>query len=588
MITPFKMFIKNGFPFIENTYEALDNYGLLCKIVEKLNEVVASENQVTTEVAELNTAFVNLKNYIDTWFDNLDLQAEVNAKLDDMVEDGTLAEIINQEIFTELDNKVDGAIADIGNLSNLTTTAKTNLVSSINEVNQNVDDTNTRINNVTNNISNEKLDILRKKYCINEEIFTIPNEFNSFLKNNLSIFYNKFNNYKACINIDLFKNLEGTTYYISPNGNNSNAGTDKSAPKKNFMSAYNACSDGDTIVLLNGFYRRGLIEGDTNTLSKHINIIGESEGGVIIKGCDDLTWETNTTYSNVYQTTRSNTSSMIFSSNLKDFIQLKQVASLDTVANTKWSWYTASNVVYINIDNNTPTNENTFANLNYSNSMFNFDNFVSAGKVYFENIKILNHGKGGISIKNNTSNNIYVGIKNCEILNCNSHDYSRDNFTNIGCYSYCENVKCNYGRKDGFNYHDGTYNSAIGIEYNCEGNSFGIGNTNSSQLSNNASTCHDTSEVVRINGVYGTCNGSVLADVDNAKSLNLNCSSFDSLGEVAGKAESLWTGNSAVAYAYNCYFKGLGITSMLASQTSNIYYKNTIYDSKSGNCTELE
>ena len=41
-------------------------------------------------------------------------------------------------------------------------------------------------------------------------------------------------------------------------------------------------------------------------------------------------------------------------------------------------------------------------------------------------------------------------------------------------------------------------------------------------LSNNASTCHETSEVIRINGIYGNCNGSVLAEVNNSKSLNLN------------------------------------------------------------------
>lgn len=127
MITPFKLFIKNNFPFIENTYEALDNYGLLCKIVEKLNEVIEDENKIS--------------NTLDNFIDTLDIQAEVNAKLDEMAEDGTLGEIINSDIFGSLNERVmtnEGNIATlqntIGSLSNLNTDTKQNIVAAINEV----------------------------------------------------------------------------------------------------------------------------------------------------------------------------------------------------------------------------------------------------------------------------------------------------------------------------------------------------------------------------------------------------------------------------------------------------------------------
>lgn len=127
MITPFKLFIKNNFPFIENTYEALDNYGLLCKIVEKLNEVVDSENQL------------NLK--LDNFIDTLDVQAAVNEKLDEMAEDGTLAEIINSQLFNSLNERVTANEENIttlqtnlGNIANLNTDTKQNIVAAINEV----------------------------------------------------------------------------------------------------------------------------------------------------------------------------------------------------------------------------------------------------------------------------------------------------------------------------------------------------------------------------------------------------------------------------------------------------------------------
>ena len=40
-------------------------------------------------------AFNTLQNYVDTYFENLDVQEEINNKLDAMVEDGTIQEIIN-------------------------------------------------------------------------------------------------------------------------------------------------------------------------------------------------------------------------------------------------------------------------------------------------------------------------------------------------------------------------------------------------------------------------------------------------------------------------------------------------------------
>ena len=37
-LRPFPLFMKNNFPFIENTFEALDYYGLLCPEMD-VNEI---------------------------------------------------------------------------------------------------------------------------------------------------------------------------------------------------------------------------------------------------------------------------------------------------------------------------------------------------------------------------------------------------------------------------------------------------------------------------------------------------------------------------------------------------------------------
>lgn len=93
-LRPFPLFMKHNFPFIENTYESLDIYGLLCEVVKFLNNVIANENIVTENQQAVYNAFVELNNYVSHYFDNLDVQEEINNKLDDMVESGILQEII--------------------------------------------------------------------------------------------------------------------------------------------------------------------------------------------------------------------------------------------------------------------------------------------------------------------------------------------------------------------------------------------------------------------------------------------------------------------------------------------------------------
>lgn len=83
-----------NFPYIEEDFDALTNYELLSKVVEYLNKVIANENEQNESIIELYNSFNDLKNYVDNYFENLDVQDEINNKLDEMVEDGTLQDII--------------------------------------------------------------------------------------------------------------------------------------------------------------------------------------------------------------------------------------------------------------------------------------------------------------------------------------------------------------------------------------------------------------------------------------------------------------------------------------------------------------
>lgn len=65
----------------------------LCDYLEKtVIPTINNNSEVTKEIQEL---FNQLKNYVEHYFDNLDVQEEINNKLDEMAQDGTLNTILN-------------------------------------------------------------------------------------------------------------------------------------------------------------------------------------------------------------------------------------------------------------------------------------------------------------------------------------------------------------------------------------------------------------------------------------------------------------------------------------------------------------
>lgn len=98
-LTPFKWFVLENFPYIEADFDALTNWQLFCKLGEEINKVIDKMNLCGEQTENLTNAFNDLKNYVDNYFKDLDVQEEINHKLDEMAQDGTISEIINQEIF---------------------------------------------------------------------------------------------------------------------------------------------------------------------------------------------------------------------------------------------------------------------------------------------------------------------------------------------------------------------------------------------------------------------------------------------------------------------------------------------------------
>lgn len=92
-LTPFKWYVLENFPFLEADFDALTNWQLFCKLGKEINKIIPAVNKVGQQTEDLTT-------FVTNYFNNLDVQEEINNKLDQMVQDGTLQEIITQYLQT--------------------------------------------------------------------------------------------------------------------------------------------------------------------------------------------------------------------------------------------------------------------------------------------------------------------------------------------------------------------------------------------------------------------------------------------------------------------------------------------------------
>ena len=83
--------------------ESMSYYECLCNFYNYLkNEVMPVINNNAEATQELQELYIKLKNYIDHYFDNLDIQEEINNKLDEMYEDGKLTSLITSYLELKL------------------------------------------------------------------------------------------------------------------------------------------------------------------------------------------------------------------------------------------------------------------------------------------------------------------------------------------------------------------------------------------------------------------------------------------------------------------------------------------------------
>lgn len=96
-VPPFVRFVASAVPMVFDN--SLSYYEALCALWKWLQDDVINVINNNANVTEQYITLTNeLKEYVENYFANLDVQEEINNKLDDMAEDGTLQEIITEYI----------------------------------------------------------------------------------------------------------------------------------------------------------------------------------------------------------------------------------------------------------------------------------------------------------------------------------------------------------------------------------------------------------------------------------------------------------------------------------------------------------
>ena len=111
-VPPFVRFVASAVPMVFD--DSLSYYEALCalwKYIQGMTDVINNNATLEEEYIE---KFNELKTFVDEYFDNLDVQEEINNKLDSMVEDGTLEEILSHYIDENVVRKDTYATSETG------------------------------------------------------------------------------------------------------------------------------------------------------------------------------------------------------------------------------------------------------------------------------------------------------------------------------------------------------------------------------------------------------------------------------------------------------------------------------------------
>lgn len=102
-MNPFRFWCQKVLPLAYD--DALSYYEVLCKLSEYLNEMLSNVEGLKDDVDNLRKAFEALQEWVNNYFENLDIKGDIKETIIEMVNDGTLTEILKPYIDQEILNQ---------------------------------------------------------------------------------------------------------------------------------------------------------------------------------------------------------------------------------------------------------------------------------------------------------------------------------------------------------------------------------------------------------------------------------------------------------------------------------------------------
>lgn len=362
----------------------------------------------------------------------------------------------------------------------------------------------------------------------------------------------------------------GKTYYVSPSGSDSNDGLTSGTALRT-ISAARAKSDVDIIIVKAGFYDDST--GFNNSMSHNKNITIKAAPGedVIISTMRTLTWAKTSGYTNVYNASRSLTTSVYDTSILDsfgDYTKLTAKQSIAEVDATPGSYYFSTPDLYIHTPNSRTPDTSIRACLDVKN-FYNDGSYTT----YLEGIKFYGGNAGSVHVGaiNNTDKPI-VYAKNCEFKYSSA---GAGGFKTLGAFSILQNCLTSRNQLDGNNYHRINQVIPKAIEVNCVSRRNGIGrNVNT----DNGSTMHEGGKIIRVNCKYYNNEGPNIHDINaESEAWNLGCECYNSVATTPLRRTNYRVEDYAKMWLDSCIGYDSD-ASLYGSTTCEVKIRNSVFD----------
>ena len=361
----------------------------------------------------------------------------------------------------------------------------------------------------------------------------------------------------------------GKTYYVSPTGNNSNSGLSPDQPLTNISTAI-AKLDAKVIVLLDGWYDANRLAG---LVEKGIAIVAyDNAKPVLYSGSNYSDWSLVDGKSNTYKRVIVNNYGYIIDSSVidenGDYLRYTKVLSIDEVELVEGSSFSDNNYIYVH--------PNIGSNISQDVKViwvgFNIEAHLSGNELlYLEGLTIIGGGYACCRLRNMGNERPLLCAKNCTF----DGGIQQNSFYMQGADSILQNCVAIRAFNDGFNYHGYEGKLCNSIEINCIGrqNGYEGGETN------NGSTSHDGSFVIRVNcKYYDNCGPNMAEAGDGTQSWNIGCRSYNTVRATTNPyacSNATASDGSAKMWIDTCSLYGTAYD-IIARNGATVYVHNSI------------